>query len=191
VTGTTCEKNPVDCSSCKDPYCDILGPIDADLEDLPYANEEYENDPDWKLKDNEFATIVYIEDFFTDGRDFAFYIIGRPHVTAFKKGIYSMPAYNGPIEASPMMSYNSEILNEESVYDTYGGQVERSHGRMEEVKWKYLFETARVAWSKLLINPRKLEKIRRRNARLLEYRRKKAMREPNIDCKLQVWVSSA
>jgi hypothetical protein len=124
VTGTTCEKNPVDCSSCKDPYCDILGPIDADLEDLPYANEEYENDPDWKLKDNEFATIVYIEDFFTDGRDFAFYIIGRPHVTAFKKGIYSMPAYNGPIEASPMMSYNRS--SRKVSRENGGGQMEVS-----------------------------------------------------------------
>jgi hypothetical protein len=134
--------------------------------------------------------IIYIEEFFTDGRDFACYIIGRTHVTAFTKGVYNMQVYNGPIKASPMMSYNSEILKEEHVYEIVGGPVEKSDRPLEKVKWKYLFATAIVAWCKLIFHPRKLELIRKRNDRLLQYKKEKAIGAENSDCKLQAYVSN-
>jgi hypothetical protein len=166
-----------DFCSCRDSYREILSAIDNDLEELPYVNKECKDDSDWVLQDNEHASIVYIEDFFTDGRDFAYYIIGRQNVTAFQAGMFGMQAYNGPICATPIMSYDRSILEANKNTKYGGGLVKRSHGQMERVKWKYLFETARLAWSKLLISPQKLHIIRSRNARILQDRTQAARQD--------------
>jgi hypothetical protein len=88
------------------------------------------------------------------------------------------------------MSYNSEILNEDHVYEIGGGRIEKSDRPLEKVKWKYLFATAMVAWSKLIIHPRKLGFIRKQNSRLLQYKKEKAIRAQTSDCKPQAYVSS-
>jgi hypothetical protein len=170
ISGLSSDVLDVDYRSRENPF-QLLGAIDNDLEDLPYVNSESLDDADWDLQDKEHVSIVYIENFFTDGRDFAYYILGRPNLTAFQAGMFGMQAYNGPLCATPIMSYDRGILEE----NRYGSaMVKRSHGQMERVKWKYLYETARIAWSKLLISPQKLEKVRSTNALLMQKQKQSA-----------------
>ena len=170
-----------DYRSCNDPYLRILGPIDDEFKDLPYRNEQFENDPNSQLEDRSMISIIYIENFFIDGRDFAYYIIGRVNVTAFLGGMFGMQVYDGPLTATPMMSYNRDILSGENVDDPYGGKVLRSHSPTERIKWKYLFETARLAWSKLQIDPRKVARIRAMHASMLRQRREAVRRDLGAD----------
>jgi hypothetical protein len=145
----------------------LIGAINDDFNQLPYVNDQFDSDAHSRYDDGALFSIVFIEDFFTDGRDFAYYVVGRPNVTAFVHGVFGMQAYNGPLTATPMLSHGSEILNDFRLLDAFGGKIQRSHSRMEKVKWKYVFETARLAWSKLRVDPRKLAEIRKRNCLML------------------------
>jgi hypothetical protein len=166
-----------------------VGAIDDDFDQLPYVNNQFENDTNSRYDDGAMFSIVFIEDFFTDGRGFAYYVVGRPNITAFAQGIYGMQAYNGPLTATPMMSHGSEVLHAFQSLDRIGGKVQRSHSRMEEVKWKYIFETARLAWSKLRIDPQKLTRIRKRNHILLS-REKRLSRDQGADWEVQSVTST-
>jgi hypothetical protein len=135
-----------------------LDPIDEEFEALPYTNNGFISDPDWKLEPGRCAMVVYIQGFFSNGRDFAYYVIGEPNVTAFLGGIFGMQAYNGPLLATPIMFNGYYIAQNHD-------RVLWSNSHMERVKWKYLFETARLAWHKLLIDPRKVKYLRAVNAR--------------------------
>jgi hypothetical protein len=132
--------------------------IDQEFEDLPYTRNGFIGDPDWILEPARLAMVVYIQGFFGNGRDFACYVIGRPNVTAFLGGMSGMQAYNGPILATPVFFNGYYIAQNHDM-------VLWSNSHMEQVKWKYLFETARVAWHKLLIDPRRVEALRASNAR--------------------------
>ncbi|KAH8731381.1 hypothetical protein GQ44DRAFT_767255 [Phaeosphaeriaceae sp. PMI808] len=105
-----------------DPGLEILGPIDDEINDIPYAIESFEYPEESERGLLTFVSIVYIEDFFTDGRDFAYYITGRANTVAFCGGMFGMQVYSGPIAATPMMNYNSEILNSKRVIDKHGGK---------------------------------------------------------------------
>jgi hypothetical protein len=162
-----------DCSNCST-KAKGLDPIDEEFDSLPYACNGFEGDSDWLLEPRQFAMVVFIQNFFTDGRDFAYYVIGQPNVSAFCSGMFGMQAYNGPILATPIL-YNKNVLAES--YD----RVRWSDSHMEKVKWKYLFETARMAWHELLIDPQKVEGIRAKNARILRLESNQGDRNPSAD----------
>ncbi|KAH7402026.1 hypothetical protein DE146DRAFT_780341 [Phaeosphaeria sp. MPI-PUGE-AT-0046c] len=159
-----------------DPHFHILGPIDDEVDDLPYHIDERTAMFDWVLLPNERVVVVWIENFFTDGLDFVYYIIGRKHLAAFTMATFNAPAYCGPIIATPIRHYNSELLPRGRGNYGEGGTVRRTHGHMERVKWKFLFETARVAWNRLLIDPQRVKSLRAANARILLHRARQ-MRE--------------
>jgi hypothetical protein len=135
--------------------------------ETPYANTQFANDPSFLFDDGARISIVFIKNFFTDGQDFAFIVAGRPNVTAFVHGTFGMQAYNGPLIATPIMSRRQEFLDRFQIVKGSGGKVQKSSSQLERVKWRYLFETARLAWSKLKVHPLKLGMVRTKRAKLL------------------------
>jgi hypothetical protein len=128
----------------------------------PYTNTRHHDDINSLYDDGAHVSVVCIEHFFTDGQDFAFFVAGRQNVTAFAHGAFGMQAYNGPLRATPITSRSHEILGVFKASDRSGGKVPKSSSHMEKVKWRYLFETARVAWSKLKVSLSKLGMMRAR-----------------------------
>jgi len=110
---------------------------------------------------------VVIEDFFTNGRDFVYYIIGRYNLEAFTKGTFGMQTYNGPLNAAIITTDTFNVIAPDMWNDPEEYKVRTYHSQMEKVKWKYLYETARLAWSKMIIHPRKVTQIRARQDRTL------------------------
>jgi hypothetical protein len=139
----------------------IIGPLNDVFDDSPYRNHQfevyrlydYQHDPhgqDYKGTLNT-AAFVFIKDFFTDGQDFAYYIIGSRLITAFCMGACGIQAYGGPLFATVMRVDDWEGYHE--------WRVNRSHSEMERFRWRYYFETAWGAWLKLVIEPRKVESM--------------------------------
>jgi hypothetical protein len=156
-----------DLHSYDDPNLEIIGSIDDEIDELPYHVDGRTARPDFKLERGEPVAVVWIECFFTDGLDFAYYVIGRQYLLSFTMGTFNSPAYSGPIIATPIKDYDSELLPRMRTNHGAAGIVRRSHGPMARVKWKYLFETARLAWNRLLIDPDKVRSLRAQNARIL------------------------
>lgn len=156
-----------DLHSYDDPNLEIIGPIDDEIDELPYHVDGRTTRPDFKLEEGEPVVVVWIEGFFTDGLDFAYYVIGRQYLASFTMGTFNSPAYSGPTIASPIKHFNSELLPRKRTRHGASGIVRRSHGPTGNVKWKYLFETARLAWNRLLIDPEKVRSLRAQNASIL------------------------
>ncbi|KAF2832118.1 hypothetical protein CC86DRAFT_400894 [Ophiobolus disseminans] len=173
----------------------IIGRIDEEADDRPYRNEqweiylkeEYKNDPNTQLHEGHKeerrhnAFIVYIKNFFTDGRDFAYYIVGRLNWTSFFKGTFGMQAWGGPLNATPMLTYTWDFLSGGADDEDESYEVLQTHSPTENLRWKYLFETARIAWSKLIIDPRKVERLRKRDPAILGLRKAKAKQDAGAD----------
>jgi hypothetical protein len=148
-----------------------------------FRDEEYEFDPHctkesgkWKFT----AAMVVINDFFTNGRALAYYIIGRYNIEAFTLGTFGMPAYNGPLNAAVMVTHNFNPIAPDAWDDAEKHRVRIYHSPLEKVKWRYLFETGRVAWSKMLINPRKVERLRADQDKMIR-RIQKSARKAAVD----------
>jgi hypothetical protein len=169
--------NDTDNDSGKDRDQVIFKELGKDFVHAPYFNPQFDQDPTAVLDTRNTFAIVWIEDFFTDGRDFMYYVIGKQHITNFLTGMFGSRPYNGPLAATPV------LINEPHVLTIRGpgidienyARVERRSAKMEEVKWLYLFNTAVVAWNKLRVHPRKVENIRHMNGlAIMHHRARKA-----------------
>ena len=150
----------------------MVDPLDEEFEQLPYKHSD---GPDLAMDGECRATIIVcVTDFFEDGRDFAYYISRQEDIGAFIAGINGMQAYGGPLVATPIFIVDHD-------------QLRKSHrlvGKQSSVdlaRWKYLYETARIAWSRLIIDPAKVAKIKSRNAQMLRIARAAAARESSAD----------
>jgi hypothetical protein len=147
-------------------------PLDEEFEQLPYKNSD---GPDLALAEECRATIiVYITDLFDDGRDFAYYIPSQEDVSIFNAGMNGMQAYGGPLVATPIFIGDHVKLRKS--HKLIGKQ-----SSMDVARWKYLYETARVAWSRLIIDPEKVAQIKSRNAHSLRLARAAAAQESSAD----------
>ncbi|KAL5117226.1 hypothetical protein ACEQ8H_004915 [Pleosporales sp. CAS-2024a] len=138
----------------------LVDPIDDELQQLPYANTDPTNVTNASPGSTaQNVAVIYITQFFTDGRDFAYYILGLSDVERLDAGMNVMQAYAGPVTATPIFSENHGFLRGQD------RRVNRSNSPMEAMRWNYLYETARIAWSKLSIDAQRVEQIKSRNAR--------------------------
>ena len=114
------------------------------------------------------ACFVYIRDFTMDGIDFAYYIRGAAHRTSFLSGTFGMQAYNGAMLATPVILYRrSELLLCQGVNLLQPGshrhcRVTKHGAEIEKLRWRYLYETARLAWSELVFDPKRYDMVKRR-----------------------------
>lgn len=158
--------------------------IDVEINSLPCSNKQFEDylhndyvyDPHCTLDRGILrgtSVIVFVQDFFTNGRGLIFYVLGRYNQTKIWHGMSGMQPYDGPLNAAVITTNGWESMVDAMGKDGQNLEVEVSHGVLEGAKWKYLFETARVAWSKLIIDPRRVRLIRARDEKEMEIIRKR------------------
>lgn len=150
----------------------IVDPLDEKFEQLLYRNS---GGPDLAMDGECRATIIVcITDFFDDGRDFAYYIPRQEDVGAFNAGINGMQAYGGPLVAIPIFIADHDQLRKSH-------RLVGKQSSVDVARWKYLYETARIAWSRLIIDPQKVAQIKSRNAHMLCLARAAAAQESSAD----------
>lgn len=127
-----------------------------ELQHAPYQLPHLNFAPDWLDKR---ACLVVIRHFTNNGFPFAFYIHGSPNVTKLLGGSFGMQAYCGQIFATPIVLHKEHDLvsgeNISSINQFTRNRVCKHGPKTEQVRWRYLFETARLAWSKMVFDPNK------------------------------------
>ncbi|KAF2015959.1 hypothetical protein BU24DRAFT_492141 [Aaosphaeria arxii CBS 175.79] len=92
--------------------------------------------------------VIYINDFFRDGRDFVVYIKGKRNVSNMLAGVFARKAFSGHCFATPIVINNeAEIFSKAKAFSGYE-TVSRSDTK--GVPWKYYYHTARAAFENLV-----------------------------------------
>ncbi|KAH9878468.1 hypothetical protein IAQ61_001740, partial [Plenodomus lingam] len=111
----------------------------------PYAEPSFEITP-------ANASLVYISHFTKDNINFAYCIRGS-HMTKFLIGTFGMQAYDGPALITPVVLFSQENLLKGVTLLGYQSnsqlRVNKNNTQTEKVRWRYLYETARIQWAKL------------------------------------------
>ncbi|KAF2854577.1 hypothetical protein T440DRAFT_514476 [Plenodomus tracheiphilus IPT5] len=98
------------------------------------------------------ACVVFITHFTNDNINIAYYI-EETHVTRFLVGTFGMQAYNGSALITPITftSRDSLFSSAGKVSQSSPAQmrVTKNDAQLEKVRWRYLYETARIQWAKL------------------------------------------
>jgi hypothetical protein len=170
-------------SSGRDCNLAIFSQLAQDFGSVPYINDQFDQNETASFDTHHTFAFVWIENFFTNGRNFIYYVIGKQHITGFLQGMYGSKSYNGPLAAIPV------TLNDPSVMTSQGpgvriddyAEVSRRSAKMEEVKWLYLFNTAVLAWKKLRVHPRNVEFIRDMNGIAMRQERAQKVAEKAAD----------
>jgi len=110
------------------------------------------------------ACLVYISSFTDNGIDIAYYI-RQEDVTNFLAGTFGMQAYSGPVLLTPINLYSKETLMQ--CTETFSEpdeqlRVKKHEPGMEKVRWKYLYETGRLQWAKLVFDPSRWKTLKDR-----------------------------
>lgn len=141
--------------------------IDDELSRLPYVNDLFVEllFSSAQITHHSRMSIIYIEGFFTDGRDFAFYVIGQTHFTKFVVGMDGLQPYDGPLIATLIIFAATDALDchvrRTKLLDQHGPPaVMRKDGTRAVMKWRYLFRTAQLAWKRLRFDGKKVLKAR-------------------------------
>jgi hypothetical protein len=137
-------------------------------------NSGFSGNPDWKSDGPRFGVAVFIAGFFGRGRNFAYYVVGEANIAALQRGTTGTRAYDGPILAAPTKHHSPDIVQSSDL-------VPRIYLSGYDAKWMYLFETARLAWKKLLVDPRKVEKVRAMEVREFAFACEELDRKPSTD----------
>lgn len=122
-----------------------------------------------KASFDEQACIVYIREFTTDNLDFAYYIKGLANLGNFLSGTFGMQAYDAEIFATPIVLHDEEELvcgpNIIQVHQQVHNRVCKHGPITEQVRWRYLFETARLVWSRFEFDSEQLQELEREKHR--------------------------
>lgn len=149
-----------DIKSCHDHSSELLDKIKWERCLAPYRIPDFESYPASQHQ----ATIVYISNFTVDGIAFAYYIQDAAHRRSFLAGTFGMQAYDGPMFATPVVLHTrADLLGGDKVkpmYETHEkSRVSKHESKTETLRWRYLYETARLAWSKMVFDTNRWEML--------------------------------
>ncbi|KAJ4316035.1 hypothetical protein N0V94_005662 [Neodidymelliopsis sp. IMI 364377] len=124
----------------------------------PFENTRYDQDPESQHDTNPPVYFVHISNFFDDRNNLAYYIRGTRNVERFLGGMSGMQAYDGPLlyTITPHQClYILESVNLRRVSQAETTRkVPKNEMPMGRLKWRYLYETGRLAWEgKGLVEP--------------------------------------
>ncbi|KAJ4361554.1 hypothetical protein N0V95_001806 [Ascochyta clinopodiicola] len=129
----------------------------------PWTQTEYEEDPESQYDPNDRICCVYIHNFFSNGTSLVYYIGGTRNVEMFLGGMHGMQAFNGPLLFAVSPSSLSYIVESINFSATPGNRTERlakDRTPFGRNKWRYIYETGRLAWSKADVHMEKLRQLR-------------------------------
>ncbi|KAI8935990.1 hypothetical protein NX059_007493 [Plenodomus lindquistii] len=145
-----------DSSSCNDEDSRLIARLFVERQWAPYALPPMEPSPMQ-------AYLVYISHFTNDNINVAYYV-EEAHFTTFLAGTFGRQAYSGPALITPIgLSTRDDLLNSATklvAQSITQLRVTKRSAPMETVRWRYLFETARIQWSKLRFDHSRWERLR-------------------------------
>ena len=123
----------------------------------PYTQTQYDEDLEAQHDPNNRVYCICISDFFTDRNNLVYYIKGTQNVSMFSLGMTGMEAFNGSV------LFIIGPYNLSHVFDPWNidkcSKVQRVVKRNTPFKWRYIFETGRLVWSKSDVDLEKLEEL--------------------------------
>ncbi|CAO2648869.1 Nn.00g098180.m01.CDS01 [Neocucurbitaria sp. VM-36] len=152
---------------CTDATFEVLTKLHWEWIHAPYLHPDCDAHPEESRGSDKKACIVYIQHFTTDGLDFAYYICGAANLTKFLAGTFGMQAYGGSLFGTPIVLHSKEdLLSGSNVFrhEKYGSRVCKHGPQTERLRWRYLFETAKLFWSKTEFNFETLLELRKGRA---------------------------
>lgn len=125
--------------------------------------------------------LVLIENFFTSDQDLVYYVFGRKDCVTFLRGTFAMQPYDGTIYVTPYLFQSVRDTSVGEIWKGPGKEVLPASAKTERARWMYLWETGRLAWSKLRLHPAKIARIKTRiYATRQQSARAKAKAEANV-----------
>lgn len=125
----------------------------------PYTQTQYDEDQEAQHDLNNRVYCIYISDFFTDQNNLVYYIKGAQNVNMFSLGMTGMDAFNGAILFIIGPYSFSHVLDPINIKHCKVERVGKSDMPLEQVKWRYVFETGRLFWNKSDVDLGKLEEL--------------------------------
>lgn len=125
----------------------------------PYTQTQYDEDQEAQHDLNNRVYCIYISDFFTDQNNLVYYIKGAQNVNMFSLGMTGMDAFNGAILFIIGPYSFSHVLDPINIKHCKVERVGKSDMPLEQVKWRYVFETGRLVWNKSDVDLGKLEEL--------------------------------
>ncbi|UPX17901.1 uncharacterized protein EKO05_0008228 [Ascochyta rabiei] len=123
---------------------------------------ECAEDPESQYDTNGRMCCVYISNFFSNGTGLVCYIGGTRNVEMFLGGMHGMQAFNGPTLFA-VSSYDLSYITESITLSTPPGNrresVVKDETPLGRNKWRYIYETGRLAWSKADVDTEKLREL--------------------------------
>ncbi|RYN92900.1 hypothetical protein AA0120_g4768 [Alternaria tenuissima] len=135
----------------------------AEWSHSPYRSDEIEayNKPSDEVGTRATCCIVYIRSFLRTPHDFVYCIHGPANLVKFHSGLHGGEAYNGPILASVVSLLGQTVVHDGQrippICWNRFDRVRKQPGKQNKIRWSYMFETARLAWSKMTFDARSLQ----------------------------------
>ncbi|KAI5377913.1 hypothetical protein J4E82_003293 [Alternaria postmessia] len=129
----------------------------------PYRSDEIEayNKPSDEVGTRATCCIVYIRNFLRTPHDFVYCIHGPANLVKFHSGLHGGDAYNGPVLASVVSLLGQTVVHDGQrippICWNRFDRVRKQPGKQNKIRWSYMFETARLAWSKMTFDARSLQ----------------------------------
>lgn len=135
--------------------------VQALCKDDPYTQIQYYEDLEAQHDRNDRICCVYISNFFADRMNLVYYIKGTRNVERFYGGMSGMQAYNGAALFAISPHNFAYVLKAVKIRRSTNAndRVLKSEMPIESSKWRYIFETGRLVWSKSDIDLNKLQKL--------------------------------
>ncbi|KAF9692587.1 hypothetical protein EKO04_009549 [Ascochyta lentis] len=123
---------------------------------------EYENDPESQYDPNDRVYCVHISSFFCNGNSMVYYVGGTRNVEMFLGGMNGMQAFNGPLLFAVSqydLSFIMQSINLKGPPENRAEREAKSETPLGRNKWRYIYETGRLAWSKSDVDLEKLREL--------------------------------
>ncbi|KAF1943482.1 hypothetical protein EJ02DRAFT_433237 [Clathrospora elynae] len=151
---------------------DIVARLGCEWEHAPYTSDELVFPREAPAPANTQVIFVYFRRFTTNiteqdeatSLDFAYCVRGPENIVKFGFGMTHGTEYCGPLSATPVVLPSKEVMGDSCmVMPIRYMHFELAHKNDEtRSRWAYLFDTARLAWSKMIFDPDKLEQFRKK-----------------------------
>ena len=115
------------------------------LDDEPFTQAPYEQDPESQHDPNNRFCCIFISDFFTQNKSLVYYIKGTRNTERFYGGMTGMQAFNGAVLFAVTAHDFANVLQPTKFRPK---KLAKTSMPIETTKWRYIYDTGYLAWGK-------------------------------------------
>jgi hypothetical protein len=142
-----------------DDRLEIRQKLELEFKQQPLRNVTFANDVEAQADPTHKISVIYITNFYVDNIDFCMYVKGRKNITSLVGGTFTQDRYDGPYFGTPVRLHDvDEVLFTRAVpFHTEKVSRRETKGK----RFRYLYETAKLAWDRLEYDPERDSELRR------------------------------